>query len=446
VSGGSSSRAAAARAVAAVIGAGRKLDAALAAPEVRELAGADRALAQALAFGALRFGHRLQRVAAPLLSRPWDAQPAELQALLLVGLYQLEYAGTPAHAAVSTTVEAARAVGQARAAGLVNACLRRFQRERPALLARADASLAGRSSHPPWLVAALERDWQGATARAILAANNEHPPLTLRVNARRITTTALADRLEAAGMSVRQAPFAPRALVLERPVDVRELPEFQAGLCSVQDAAAQLAVPFLAAAPGMRVLDACAAPGGKACHLLEEVPGLAELVALDLDPARAARVRDNLTRLGLEATVLVGDALEPGVLAGRVFDRILLDVPCSGTGVIRRHPDIKWLRRPADLGPLAARQRRLLAALWPRLAPGGRLVYASCSVLKAENATVVGGFLGDTPGAVDVTESVSLNLPGLPARPAAGEPGVALLPGIAGTDGFYYACLERYAG
>jgi len=444
VSEGSASRAAAVRAVAAVIGAGQRLDSALAAAGAPGLEAADRAHAQALAFGALRFGHRLQRVAAALLRRPWDGQPPELKALLLVGLYQLEYAGTPAHAAVSTTVEAARAVGQARAAGLVNACLRRFQRERPALLTGADASLAGRTSHPQWLVAALERDWAGA-ASGILAANNEHPPLTLRANARRITTAALADRLEAAGFTVRHAPFAPRALVLEPPVDVRTLPEFQQGLCSVQDAAAQLAAPFLAAAPGMRVLDACAAPGGKACHVLEEVPGLTELVALDIDPARAGRISESLTRLGLTATVRVGDALEPGVLAGQTFDRILLDVPCSGTGVIRRHPDIKWLRRPADLGPLAARERQLLQALWPLLAAGGRLVYASCSVLKAENATVVGGFLEDTPEAVDVTESVSLNLPGLPTQPATDEAGVALLPGIAGTDGFYYACLERCA-
>jgi len=168
-------------------------------------------------------------------------------------------------------------------------------------------------------------------------------------------------------------------------------------------------------------------------------------VALDIDPARAGRISESLTRLGLTATVRVGDALEPGVLAGQTFDRILLDVPCSGTGVIRRHPDIKWLRRPADLGPLAARERQLLQALWPLLAAGGRLVYASCSVLKAENATVVGGFLEDTPEAVDVTESVSLNLPGLPTQPATDEAGVALLPGIAGTDGFYYACLERCA-
>jgi 16S rRNA (cytosine967-C5)-methyltransferase len=218
-----------------------------------------------------------------------------------------------------------------------------------------------------------------------------------------------------------------------------------AGRCSVQDAAAQLAAPLLGARPGDRVLDACAAPGGKACHLLEEEPGIAELVALDLDPGRAARITDNLGRLGLAATVRVGDALDPAVLAGEQFDRILIDAPCSGTGVIRRHPDIKWLRRREDIRPLAARQRRLLDTLWPRLAPGGRLVYATCSVLQAENAGVVAGFLADTPGAVEATESASLALRGLPPLPAMAGPGLALLPGLAGTDGFYYACVERIA-
>jgi 16S rRNA (cytosine967-C5)-methyltransferase len=441
VSDGSASRAAASRAVAAVLGRGQSLEAALAAAGA---APAERALAQALAFGALRFGHRLKRVAERLLAHPWESQAPQVQALLLVGLFQLEYGDAPPHAAVSTTVAAARRVGATRAAGMVNACLRRFLRERAALLAAADRSLAGQSSHPEWLVAAIKRDWP-AEAWQVLEAGNEQPPLTLRVNARRATTAALAAELAAGGIASRPVPFAPRALVLERPLDVRGLPAFVAGRCSVQDAAAQLAAALVAARPGERILDACAAPGGKTCHLLEEQPGIAELVALDIDPARAARIADNLARLGLAATVRVGDALDPALLAGEQFDRILLDAPCSGTGVIRRHPDIKWLRRREDIGPLAARQRRLLDALWPRLAPGGRLVYASCSVLAAENAAVVAGFLAATPGAVAVAESASLALPGLPPLPATAGPGFALLPGLAGTDGFYYACLERIA-
>ena len=438
-------RVAAVRAVAAVLGAGRTVEVALAAEFGAGLAPQLRPHAQSLAYGALRFGHRLRGVASAMLPRPWDSQAAALQALLLVGLYQLEYEDSAAHAAVSTTVEAARQVGQAGAAGVVNACLRRYQRERETLLAATDSSRAGRNSHPGWLVAALERD-HPQTLEALLAANNAHPPLVRRANARRIETAELARRLAAAGHRSRPLPFAPRALELERPTDVRGLTEFREGLCSVQDGAAQLAVPLLAAAAGMRVLDACAAPGGKTCHLLEEVPQLAELVALELEPARARRIEENLSRLGLAATVVVGDALAPPPAAAGPFERILLDVPCSGTGVIRRHPDIKWLRRPSDIAALAARQRALLDALWPRLARGGRLVYVSCSVLRAENDALLAGFLADCPAAVDVTESASLEWGGSLGLPPTAGPGIALLPGTAGTDGFYFACLERSAG
>jgi 16S rRNA (cytosine967-C5)-methyltransferase len=443
---GAGSRAAAARAVAQVLGPGRTLEAALLAPVPRASGEIDRAQVQALAYGTVRWLLRLRRVATQLLTRRWEDHPVELQAVLMLGLYQLEYARTPPHAAVSTTVEAARLLGQPRAAGLVNACLRRFQRERDALLAKADASLGGRTSHPDWFVAALERDW-GADAVRVLDANNAHPPLWLRANARRTTTDALAAALAADGHATVRCEFASRALKLERPVDVRALPAFVAGDCSVQDAAAQLAAPLLDARPGMRVLDACAAPGGKTCHLLEEVPDLAEVVALDVDAERAERIRSNLARLGLAANVVIADALADGWWDGRPFDRILLDVPCSGTGVIRRHPDIKLLRRPADLAGLAQRQRQLLDAQWRKLAPGGRLVYASCSVLKAENAEVVQAFLAATPGAADVTGSARLPLAGLPPLPQAGSrdpgPGYALLPGNADTDGFYYACLEK---
>ena len=222
---------------------------------------------------------------------------------------------------------------------------------------------------------------------------------------------------------------------------MRGLPEFQQGLCSVQDAAAQLAAPFLAAGPGMRVLDACAAPGGKACHVLEEVPDLAELVALDVDPTRAARIGANLARLGLSATVRIGDVLQPGVLAGETFDRILLDVPCSGTGVIRRHPDIKLLRRESDLPALSAAQLAILEAAARMLAVGGRLVYCTCSVLPEENDGVVQRFLEGTPHMTVAQMPRAAELaPGALDRGV----GVQLLPGAeAGTDGFYYACLEK---
>jgi 16S rRNA (cytosine967-C5)-methyltransferase len=252
-------------------------------------------------------------------------------------------------------------------------------------------------------------------------------------------------QLEDAGFPGEAPGFAPEALRLAEPADVTALPGFAEGEISVQDAAAQLAPRFLGAAAGMRVLDACAAPGGKACHLLELEPGIAELVALDLDPARAARIESNLARLGLAATVLTGDAGRPADWwDGRPFERILLDVPCSGTGVIRRHPDITLLRRPADIPAFAARQAGLLRACWGLLAPGGRLVYASCSVLCEENAAVVAAFMAGEPRAVDTTESARLLLPGALPWQVAG-PGCALASGAADADGFYYACLEKRA-
>jgi 16S rRNA (cytosine967-C5)-methyltransferase len=292
------------------------------------------------------------------------------------------------------------------------------------------------------MLEAFARDWPEQW-QSIAAAGNAEPPMWLRVNARRETRDGYRARLADAGISAHACDFAPEALRLAEPADAGTLPGFAGGDVSVQDAAAQLAPRFLAAAAGQRVLDACAAPGGKTCHVAELVPGLAELVALDVDAARSARIASNLARLGLAARVVVGDAAEPaGWWDGVPYDRILLDVPCSGTGVIRRHPDIKLLRRAADVPRFAARQAALLRSCWRLLAPGGRLVYASCSVLAAENAGVVGGFLASEPSAVEVTESARLLLPGAPPWRLAG-PGCALASGAADADGFYYACLEK---
>jgi 16S rRNA (cytosine967-C5)-methyltransferase len=291
---------------------------------------------------------------------------------------------------------------------------------------------------------AFARDWPDCW-QSIAAAGNAEPPMWLRVNVQRGTRDAYRARLAGGGLAAEPCDFAPEALRLASPVDVAALPGFADGDASVQDAAAQLAARFLAAAPGMRVLDACAAPGSKACHVAELEPGIAELVALDVDAKRAARIESNLARLGLVARVIVGDAAQPAAWwDGRPFDRILLDLPCSGTGVIRRHPDIKLLRRAGDIARLAAQQATLLRACWALLAPGGRLVYASCSVLSGENAGVVGTFLAGEPAAADTTESARLSLPGtLPWRQAG--PGCALPSGAADADGFYYACLEKKA-
>ncbi len=438
---GAPARATAARIVERVVGNGQTLDSALAA-ELRGGSGEeDTALVQALAFGALRWHHRYRFVMRRLLHRPVRPRDRVLEALISVGLFQLEHGRQPAYAAVSATVAAARVLGQPRAAGLVNAALRRFQRDSAALGAAVEADAVARWSHPRWLIERLHHDWPDR-ADALLQANQAHPPLWLRVNRLRASRSAYAARLHAELGLDADAPDAfPDALRLARPVPVTRLPGFADGLVSVQDAAAQMAAELLAAAPGMRVLDACAAPGGKAAHLLERAGGPLELDALDKDPSRLALVQDTLARLGLEARVREADVLEPERWwDGRAYDRILIDAPCSATGVIRRHPDIKLLRRPTDLEPLARRQRAMLERLWPLLAPGGRLLYATCSVLRTENHDVMRGFLAETP---DACESRLVPGPAMAALVPDTGPGYQLLPGPGDTDGFYYGLIER---
>jgi 16S rRNA (cytosine967-C5)-methyltransferase len=431
-------RAAAALLVAGVVAGGRSLDDLLAGDPDQ---GAARGLKRSLAYGTLRWHYRLLAILRRLADRPPERLPPPLLALVEIGLFQLLSGETPPHAAVAETVEAARALGHARAAGFVNAVLRRFQREREAVLIEVDADLAARTAHPRWLVEALGRDRPGHVV-SILEASNVHPPMWLRVNRRRWTLGDAGLALEAAGYAVSRHVLAPDALRIDPPADVRVLPGFAEGRLSVQDPAAQLAVELLGPRAGERVLDACAAPGGKACHVLERVDGQCRLTALDVSPERLGRVREGLARLGLEAEVRAGDATSPaGWWDGRPYDRILLDVPCSATGVIRRHPDIKLLRRAGDIAPLACRQAAMLESAWALLAPGGTLLYTSCSVLRAENEEVVGRFLAATPGARDDTR---MRVAGWPARPAPADgPGYLLLPGQADTDGFYYACLLK---
>jgi 16S rRNA (cytosine967-C5)-methyltransferase len=437
---GSLARALAARAVDRVAGGGATLDAALAAC----LAGApledrDRAQVQALAYGALRWFHRYRALLADWVDAGPRGRDGLLEALLAVGLYQLDAAGQPDYAIVSATVDAARQLGQPRAAGLVNAVLRRYRREGAAWLAGAGEAPEVAHSHPRWLAEAIATDWPGAAA-AVLEANQRHPDLWVRVNRRRTDPGSWAARLLAdTGVAASPAAGLPDALRLLAPVPVTALPGFAAGEASVQDGAAQLAAPLLDARPGMRVLDACAAPGGKAAHLLELADDGLDLTALDIDPVRLARVSEGFARLGLAGgRVVAGDALDPaGWWDGLPYDRILVDAPCSATGVIRRHPDIKLLRRKADIAGLAARQGQLLDRLWPLLKPGGRLLYATCSVLRAENEAVVQAFLDREPTAVATAIGP---LPGL-AEPAG--PGLQCLPGAGGVDGFYYALITR---
>ena len=423
----------AARAVAAIAFEGRSADMALTpyadSPE--------RAAVRAITLGCVRWFLRLAPAVESLLSRPEGITP-EIRALLIATAHQIEYSRNPPETIANAAVDAARILRQQRAAGLVNAVLRRFVADRTALLAKVDQELASRTAHPEWLVRELRQAWP-SHVEAILDANNAHPPMALRVDTSRVSVAEYLAKLAEVGITGQSLLWAPTAVVLDKPVGVSALPGFREGQVSVQDAGAQLAAELLDARAGMRVLDACAAPGGKTGHLLERTDGLATLVAVDVDATRVGRIRDNLKRLGRQAEVVVADVREVERFGGgRPFDRILLDAPCSSTGVIRRHPDIKLLRREADIGSLAETQRSLLNACFSALAEGGRLLYATCSVLPAENEELVGRFLAEEAGARPVPAPVT------PPGAFPGKAGLQLLPGGAtGADGFYYACLEK---
>jgi 16S rRNA (cytosine967-C5)-methyltransferase len=428
-------RACGARIVAEVAHRGRTLDAVLAETFAGAPAPAERALIQEMAYGTLRWFHQLAAIAALFLEKPLKPKDADVHALLLLGLYQLRHMRVAPHAAVKETVEAAAALGKPRTKGLLNACLRAYLRAPVRVRTLLEKDPVAAYSHPAWLIESLRHDHPDTWPR-ILAANNERPPMTLRVNFLRSSRAAYLERLRAADLAARAHDAVDSAVVLDSPVAVTELPGFAEGLVSVQDAAAQLAAVLLDARAGERVLDACAAPGGKTAHILERGPRLAELMALDMDPARAALIEDNLNRLRLSARVRVGDASTPAAWwEGRAFDRILADVPCSATGVIRRHPDIKLRRTPGDLPKLIENQARLLDGLWPLLRPGGKLLYVTCSVLAGENEDRVGAFLAQHE---DATECALPTGAGAPRRR-----GRQILPGEEGMDGFYYACLRK---
>lgn len=428
-----SPRALAARVLAAVWQ-GARLDEALSKLASGKFPSRDAALVRELCYGTLRFQPRLEFWLTGLLARPLDAREAELHALLLLGLYQLSEMRVAPHAAIGETVEACRHLSKPWAVQLANAVLRRFQREQARLMTELPQHEDAYYAHPRWLLERIRADWPDRW-REILEAGNQRPPLTLRVNRLRRTRAALLEELAAAGIAVQPCEFSADGVVALEPFDVRTQPGFAAGHFSVQDEAAQLVAALLEPRAGMRVLDACAAPGGKTCHLLECCPQ-AQVLALDNDAERVRKIHQNLQRLGLSAEVRVADATHPDTWGGgRSFERILLDAPCSATGVIRRHPDIKARRRSAAVSASVAVQARMLTALWPLLASGGKLLYVTCSLLVEENAAQVDKFLAAHADAR--------------ALPIAAHWGVALPPGrqiLAGEsrmDGFYYACLHK---
>ena len=340
------------------------------------------------------------------------------------------------YAAVSETVLATRKKPWAK--GLINALLRNFQREQVNLEQKADTINWVATSHPLWLVQKIEHDWP-EHAQHIFLENNQQPPMSLRVNLSRISTEQYLQQLTDLAINATAVEGCPSAIILEKPVAVELLPGFMDGLVSVQDVAAQLAAGLLDVQAGQRVLDVCAAPGGKAAHILEHQPQLKELVAVDIDSTRLLRVTDTLQRLKLSATLIAGDALAPQDWWDKqIFERILLDAPCSALGVIRRHPDIKLLRRADDIEPLQALQQNILNAIWPLLAPGGLMVYATCSILKQENEQQIAAFLATHADAKEVPiEKATWGVEASHGR--------QIITGTAAMDGFYYARLTKVA-
>ena len=421
----------AARVLSRVLQDGQSLTAALdfALPAVESAK--DRAFIQALCYGVCRAYHRLDFILSELLDKPLKDQ--EVKALALVGLYQLKYMRVKPHAAVSETVLATRKKPWAKA--LINALLRSYLRDQDSLEQKADNNHCAAVSHPDWLIRKIEQDWPGQ-AQNILLANNRQPPMSLRVNLSRVSLDHYLQQLIGLDIAAMTVDFCPSALILDKPVAVDLLPGFADGLVSVQDVAAQLAADLLAVRAGQRVLDVCAAPGGKAAHILEHQSQTQELVAVDIDAARMLRVSDTLQRLKLPATLVVGDAAKPqDWWDGRLFERILLDAPCSALGVIRRHPDIKLLRRADDIPPLQALQQSILRAVWPLLAPGGIMVYATCSILKQENEQQIAAFLAAHPDAIELPIDATWGV--------AGSHGRQIMTGESAMDGFYYARIGK---
>jgi len=426
-------RAAAAQVITQILASKGSLSSLLPAVSAK-IADNDRALLQELCFGTCRYYPQLHAYTECLLDKPLRAKDGDVQALLLLGFYQLLHTRIPDHAAIGETVEVTRHIKKPWATNLVNGVLRSFQRDTAKINEFLAENRAFQSNHPAWMEAMISKCWQEQFEQ-LIAANNQHPPFSLRLNTKKISRDAYLQLLRDADIGAKPTQHSPYGITLEQACDPRKLPYFAEGWLSVQDEAAQLSGDLLQLSPNLRVLDACSAPGGKTGHLLELEPSL-EVTALDADERRLARVRENLTRLGVTADIVCGDGTKPNNWwDGKLYDRILLDAPCSATGIIRRHPDIKVLRTPEELDKLGELQQQLLKNLWPLLKPGGILLYATCSIMPKENTRVIEAFLARNKDASCDQLDVGWGL----AQPC----GRQLLPQLDGHDGFYYARLRK---
>jgi 16S rRNA (cytosine967-C5)-methyltransferase len=392
-------------------------------------------LLQEICFGTCRWFYQLDAMLEQLLEKPLKQKDLDVRCLLLTGLYQLHYLRVPEYAVVNETVAATLALKKQWAKGLVNAILRSYLRDKEGFALRALLNEPGEFAHPQWFVSRMRGAWP-AHWQALLQANNQHPPMTLRVNLGRISRPAYLNALLEAGIAARVGELCESSVYLDTPCPVTALPGFAEGLLSVQDEASQLIPGLMELQPGLEILDACAAPGGKTCHLLESGFAFKRLVALDNDARRLERVHQNLERLQLAANVVCGDAGQPAQWwDGDSFDRILLDAPCSATGIIRRHPDIKLLRRPEHVLAIREIQLTLLKSLWACLKPGGLLLYSTCSVLPEENSDTIEAFISCTEEAKLEEITAGWGVECLHGR--------QLLPSAEGHDGFYFARLRK---
>ena len=392
----------------------------------------DKAWLQEMVYGVLRNLPILQFWLRQLLDKPLKNRFKIVEQLIMLGFYQLAFSRVSQHAAVSETVAACQPLNTLAMKGLVNAILRTFIREEMSLQAAPNKQIA--SGLPKWLYKKLESEYQDGFAD--LVANMQiKAPIWLRVNTRKISFTDFMQALEDVDIEFTQSAEHPEALILSKGYDVTSLPGFDSGWFAVQDGAAQLAAHYLKPEPGESILDCCAAPGGKTCHLIELQPNIAKTVALEIDEKRATKIQENLVRLGHNANIVIGDASTPEKWwDGQLFDRVLLDAPCSATGIIRRHPDIKWLRKAKDIDVLVDLQKQILDAIWPLIKQGGTMLYATCSILPEENHLQISDFLARNDNAL---------LDNTFCNDSVYKPGKQILPGDQQMDGFYYARLLK---